>query len=218
MKPIKHPKQSAPMLMKRKQVVLVLFVLLSMLCVKNTVLWAQENNRGKTLILYYSRTGNTKAACEVLQKSLGADSMEVKDLSYRKGGWGFFTGTINSLFGMKTGIEPKHPDLSAYANIILASPVWTGKLAPAIRTLIAKNRFDGKTVVLFTTTNVLEQEKYKEKSRGLVVKAGGRVPGYYQVAVKEKVDGKKKDKTIEQILEETRAFVPEIRKAFAVSQ
>jgi flavodoxin len=198
--------------------VLALFIMFSMLCIKNAEVCAQENDMGKTLILYYSRTGTTKTACELLQKSLGADSTEIKDLSNRKGGWGFFTGTINSLFGMKTGIEPEHPDMSAYTNIILASPVWTGKLAPAIRTLIAKNRFDGKTVVIFTTTNVLEQEKYKEKSKAPVVAAGGRVPGYFQVAVTEKLNGKKKEKPGEQILEETRAFVPEIRKAFALSQ
>lgn len=172
----------------------------------------------KTLILYYSRTGNTRMVCEGLQQALGADILEVKDLSSRKGGWGFFTGTINSLFGMKTGIAPAQPDMSGYANIILASPIWTGKLSPAIRTFIAKNRFDGKRVILFTTTNVLEKEKYKEKSKAQVVKKGAQVLGYYQVAVKEKVNGKKKDKPREQILQEALAFVPEIQKVFVHTQ
>jgi flavodoxin len=169
----------------------------------------------KTLILYYSRTGNTRMVCEALQQALGADIMEVKDLSNRKGGWGFFTGTLNSLFNMKTGIAPAQPDMSAYANIILASPIWAGKLAPAIRTLIAKNRLDGKRVILFTTTNVLEKEKYKEKSKALAVKAGGQALAHYQVAVKEKVNGEKKDKDREQIVREALAVVPDIQKALA---
>ena len=34
----------------------------------------------KTLIVYYSRTGNTQTACEALQKELGCDIIEIKDL------------------------------------------------------------------------------------------------------------------------------------------
>jgi len=194
---------------------LLLLAALFCMLVPGEVCADMKTSDNKTLILYYSRTGNTRMVCEALQQALSADILEVKDLSNRKGGWGFFTGTLNSLFGMKTGIDPVQPDISAYANIILASPIWTGKLSPTIRTFIAKNRFDGKRVILFTTTNVLEKEKYKEKSKAQVVKKGAQVQGYYQVAVKEKVNGKKKDKPREQILQEALAFVPDIQKAFA---
>ena len=34
--------------------------------------YAQESGAGKILILYYSRTGNTRMACEALQKALNA--------------------------------------------------------------------------------------------------------------------------------------------------
>ncbi|MCK5420900.1 MAG: flavodoxin family protein, partial [Deltaproteobacteria bacterium] len=120
---------------------------------------------GKTLILYYSLTGNTKATCEVLQEALRADIVEIKDLVDRSGRWGFFKTAIGSLLGMQTKIEPENPDLSPYPNIILGSPIWTGKLSMAIRTLIDKNRFDEKKIVVCTTTNAFEKEKYKEKSK-----------------------------------------------------
>ena len=51
---------------------------------------------------------------------------------------------IASLLGRHTKIEPKNPDLLTYSDIILGSPIWTGKLRIAIRTLIKKNRFEGK--------------------------------------------------------------------------
>jgi hypothetical protein len=81
----------------------------------------------------------------------------------------------------------------------------------AIRTLIDRNRFDWRKVIIYTTTNALEKEKYQEKSRNLVRKQGGNVVGYYQILAKEEVNGKKTDRTKEQIAEDTRAMVPEIK-------
>ncbi len=174
--------------------------------------YAQETATDKILILYYSRTGNTRMCCDVLQKELGADLVEVKDLKNRAGGWGFFTGALGSLFDVHTKIEPENPELSPYQNIIIASPIWTGTLSTAIRTLIDKNRSDNKRVVMFTTTNAAEKEKYIEKSKNRVAQQGAQVKGYFQVVVKQDVAGKKVDRPKQDIIEDTRKLVPEIKK------
>ena len=70
--------------------------------------------------------------------------------------------------------------------------------------------------MIFTTTNAFEKEKYKEKSRNLVRKAGGDVVGYYQVLAKEEVNDEKVDRTKEQIVEDTLTFVPEIQRSFSL--
>ena len=44
----------------------------------------QEVRSLKTLIVYYSLTGNTKAVCEALQKEIGCDIIEIKDLKSRE--------------------------------------------------------------------------------------------------------------------------------------
>jgi hypothetical protein len=88
----------------------------------------------------------------------------------------------------------------------------------AIRTLIDTNNFDGKKVVIFTTTNAFEKEKYKEKSKDLVRKAGGDVVGYYQVLAKEEVGDEKADRAKELIVEDARALAPEIKKIFSPGQ
>ena len=178
---------------------------------------AQQGKEGDILILYHSLTGNTKACSEALQKELQADIIEIKDLSDRSGKWGFFKTAIGSLFGSHTKIEPENPDLSPYSCIILGSPIWTGKLSMATRTLIDKNSFEGKKVIIFTTTNAFEKEKYKEKSKDLVRKAGGDVVEYFQVVAKEEVDGEKVDRGIETMVKDTLTFVPEIKKAFSVT-
>jgi flavodoxin len=191
---------------------------LCLLCFTVSPSLSEEGMNGKTLILYYSLTGNTKAGCEALQRELGADIMEIKDLRKRSGKWGFFKTAIASLVGKHTKIEPEKVDLASYNNIILGSPIWTGKLSMAIRTVIDRNRFNGKKVIIYTTTNAFEKEKYKEKSRNLVRKAGGDVVGYYQILAKEEVDGKKKDRTKEQIIEDTLALVPEIKGLFLATR
>lgn len=195
----------------------VMLVSLYLLCCNVFPSPAEEPAGGKTLILYYSLTGNTKAGCEALQQQLGADIMEIKDLRKRSGKWGFFKTAIGSLVGRHTKIEPEKMDLSGYQNIILGSPIWTGKMSMAVRTFIDRNRFDGKKVIIYTTTNAYEKEKYKEKGKNLVRKKGGEVVGYYQILAKEEVDGKKIDRTKAQIITDTRALVPEIQGLLSVA-
>jgi flavodoxin len=178
--------------------------------------YAQESGAGKILMLYYSRTGNTRMACEALQKALNAQLVEVKDLTDRSGSWGGLTGMLNTLFNMVTGIEPEHPDLASCSTIILASPLWAGKLAPAIRTLIARNKFENKQVIIFTTGNAILDEANQEKNKALVKASGGQVVGYLQVAVQEKVNDKKVDRPKDKVLEDTVKLVPEIKKAFSL--
>ena len=177
--------------------------------------YAQGEKIGKTLILYYSLTGNTRAGCEALQEALGADILEIKDLKKRSDkGFTYRITGFASLFGLHTRIEPENPDLSSYHNIIIGSPIWTGKLSMATRTLIDKNRFDGKKVVIYTTTNAGEKGKYKEKNSKLVREAGGDVVGYYQVLAREEINGEKIERTREQMVADTLKFVPEIRQVF----
>ena len=117
------------------------------------------------------------------------------------------------MFNVHTDIDPLNPDLSPYKNIIIASPIWTGNASTAIRTLIDKNRFDNKQVVMFTTTNAAEKEKYIEKSKARAANNGAQVVGYCQVVVKREAD-EKVDKPKQEIIEDTLKFVPEIKKAF----
>jgi flavodoxin len=177
---------------------------------------AREVTKDDILILYYSRTGNTRMACETLQKELNARLVEIKDLNDRSGSWGGLTGMLNTLFNMETGIEPEHPDFSGSSQIILASPLWAGKLTPAIRTLIARNRFDGKKVIIVTTGNAILDEKNQEKNKAGVTAAGGEVVDYLQVAVQEKVNDKKVDRPREKVVEDVASLVPAIKKAFAL--
>lgn len=178
--------------------------------------FAKQDTINKILVIYYSNTGNTKAACDALQKKIGADSIEVKDLKNNPGKLTMKSDKKLNLV-MDTEIEPKTVDFSGYSSLILASPIWMATLSPAIRKFLSINKMDGKKVALFTTTNAYLNEQLQEKNKNLIKQAGGEVVGYYQVLAMEEKEGKKVERTIEQMVQDALKFVPEIEKAFASS-
>jgi flavodoxin len=180
--------------------------------------YAQEDTTGKTLILYYSKTGNTRAACESLQKALDADLTEIKDLNNRHSRWGGITGMLITLLGWHTDIEPEYIDMNPYSRIIVASPIWAARFTPAIRTFVETNRFDGKKVAIFVTADTYSEKKYREKCAKLVMDADGDVVGFFQVQAKEEKNGEEIDRTKEQMVEDTLKLVPEIKKTFAMGK
>ena len=84
----------------------------------------------------------------------------------------------------------------------------------AIRTFIDKNRFVNKKVILYTTTNAEEKEKYKEKNRNLVRGKGGEVVGYFQILARKIVDDEKILRTIDEIETDTLSIVPDMKRLF----
>lgn len=172
---------------------------------------AREGAAMKTLIVYYSRTGNTKLACETLRKELDCDIIEIRDLSNREGRWGYYTAAFGSIFGTHTEIDPAAFDLAPYSAIIVASPVWAGKPSAAIRTFLEKNRFDGKKMFVVYTTNVLLKETSLDRAKKMAVESGGQVAGCLQIAVTDSVDGERVQRPRERIVDDAVKVADEIR-------
>lgn len=175
--------------------------------------FAENGGDGKTLVLYYSKSGNTKAACEAIQKALGADLKEIKDLNSRDTKLGGIGGMLKTLLGMHTDIDPKTVDFAPYTTVIIGAPIWAAKFGLAMRTFVEKNRFDGKNVIIFITADVFIEEKYQEKHKALIKESGGNVIGYFQAQAADLVNNEKVPRTKEKIVEETLKLVPEIQKA-----
>lgn len=178
-----------------------------------TPVYSQEISAQKTLLVYYSRTGNTKIACEALQKELGCDIIEIKDLTNRKGRWGYYTAAFGSIFGTHTKIDPDTFDFAPYTTVIVGSPIWAGKPSAAIRTFIAENRFDGKRVVPVFTTNVILKETSMDRTKKLVMQSGGEIAGCFQITSTENVDGEKVQRPGQLIVDDAVGIAAEIKKA-----
>jgi flavodoxin len=103
----------------------------------------------KTLVVYYTRTGNSKFAAETIAAELGADMEEVVDLKNREGRLAFLSAGRDAMQGKLTEIEKTTENPLDYDLIVIAQPVWAGSPTPAIRTYLKKNDLSGKKVALF---------------------------------------------------------------------
>src|SRR4030042_3901398 len=121
----------------------------------------------KTLVAYYTRTGHTKFIAKKIAQQLGGDLSEIIDKKNREGKLGFLGGGNDALREKLTEIEVSKP-IEGYDFIIIGSPVWAGKIAPAIRKFIVTNNFADKTVALFVTLDGNKPEKSLENMKAAI--------------------------------------------------
>jgi len=92
--------------------------------------------RLKTLILFHSYTGKTKALAERKAAELGADIEEILDVKRPSMFSAAIIGGFRAISRKKTPIQPIKAQLDAYDKIILMSPVWGNRPTPAVNSAI----------------------------------------------------------------------------------
>lgn len=135
----------------------------------------------KSLILYYSRTGNTANVAQALHKAIKSDIEEVKDRKDRSGILGYLSSGKDALFGKEADIESIKSGLKDYNNIFIGGPVWALRPSTPVSTLIKRLDLKGKKVVLFVTYGG-NPGKALEKMSSLATANGGNV--IYRFVVK----------------------------------
>jgi len=103
----------------------------------------------RSLIVYYTRTGNARFLAETIAAEIGADVEEVVDLKKRSGLFGFLSGGKDAWQGKETEISLTTKSPADYELVIIGTPIWAGKLSPAIRTYLKKNDLSEKKVAVF---------------------------------------------------------------------
>lgn len=108
----------------------------------------------KTLVVYFSLSGNTKKAAERIQAIAGGDFFEIKSGkdygSYMKAiaiaGKELMTNEMPPILN-------KVDDFESYDRILLGFPVWYWGCPQLIRTFISQHDFTGKDVYPFCTSS-----------------------------------------------------------------
>lgn len=78
----------------------------------------------RTLVVYYSRTGNTRAMAEMISASLGSEIEELIDETNRDGILGYIKAGMDASRKKTTPIaEPKH-NPADFDLVIVGTPVW----------------------------------------------------------------------------------------------
>lgn len=108
---------------------------------------------GKSLIVYYSLSGNTKLVAETLQELVGADILEIKTVQPYP--TDFHAVVEQAREERRTHflppIQPVQVNLQDYQNIYLGFPIWGNTLPQPMSTFLSQNNLAEKTIIPFCT-------------------------------------------------------------------
>lgn len=108
----------------------------------------------KTLIVYYSLTGNTKLIAETIKSAIDADILSLKpvnELNPDKGSR-FVWGGYQSFMKKKPKLEPIDINPLEYDLIIMGTPVWAWNFSPPLRSFISMFDLKEKKLAIFTSS------------------------------------------------------------------
>jgi flavodoxin len=104
-------------------------------------------------IIYYTRSGNTRKAAEILQEKLKQKKADVElvEIQHEKKP-SFFKAGRAAMTELELPIKNKDFDLKKYDTIIVGSPTWAGRPVPYIKSYLNKaENIKGKKTGVFST-------------------------------------------------------------------
>lgn len=119
-----------------------------------------EGESGKTLVVYYSASGNTEAVAGYIANATGGDLFELvpaEPYSDADLDWTADGSRVNkehddeSLRDIEL-VETTAPDWDSYDTVFIGYPIWWGIAAWPVDGFIEANDFTGKTVIPFCTS------------------------------------------------------------------
>jgi len=95
----------------------------------------------KSVVLYFTRTGNAKRIAQKISDRAGAELLEITDGKSWKGIFGFIKGGFYASTWRKTeAITSPVVDLSLFDKVVMVSPMWASNVAPAVFSLLMKEK------------------------------------------------------------------------------
>lgn len=116
---------------------------------------------GKTLVVYYSASGNTERVAKDIAEAAGADLFEIVPTEV-------YTSEDLNWTNSDSRVSREHddeslrdvpltttevPDWDSYDTVFIGYPIWWGIAAWPVDTFVKNNNFTGKTVIPFATSS-----------------------------------------------------------------
>ncbi len=122
------------------------------------MLLEEENMEARTLVVYFSATGTTKALAEYAADILGTDIYEiVPEEPYTEADLAYYTG---GRADQEQGDPSARPAIAGtienmedYDTILLGYPIWHGQAPRIISTFLESYDFSSKTILPFCTSH-----------------------------------------------------------------
>lgn len=140
-----------------------------------------SDNNGKTLVVYFSHSGNTKQVAESIQKKLDADIFEIKTVKEYSSDYDTVVDEAqkelndNARPELSTALD----NIEQYDTVIIGYPIWWGDMPMAVYTFLDTYDLSGKTVAPFCThggsglsgtdKNIQDEEKDATVLEGLAI-------------------------------------------------
>ncbi len=122
---------------------------------------SQPSSGGKTLVVYYSASGNTRRVAGYIADTLGADQFELVPAQPYTSDDLRWTNPDSRVSREHDDESLRNVELSAnavdnwadYDTIFIGYPIWWGIAAWPVNEFIQNNDFTGKTVIPFCTSS-----------------------------------------------------------------
>lgn len=117
-----------------------------------------NKNMTKSLVAYFSASGVTAKAAQVLAQATGADLYEIKPtVPYTQADLDWMDKESRSSIEMKNAafrpeITGKVDNMDSYDVIFLGFPIWWYIAPTIINSFLEQYDFSGKTIILFATS------------------------------------------------------------------
>lgn len=103
----------------------------------------------KKLVVYYSRTGNTKKVAEKIANDLPCDIVAIKSITSFKGMIGWLRAGSQGVRRKLPRIEPIEADINEYDIVIVGTPIWGGNMSSPVRAFLTKHANEIKKIAYF---------------------------------------------------------------------
>ena len=146
----------------------------------------------KTLVAYFSATGNTAKVAEKLAKVVEADLFEIKpEQVYTDADLNWRNDKSRSSIEMndktsRPAIANKVADMSQYDTVYIGFPIWWGREPSIIDTFVESYDFSGKKVIPFATSGSSDIGDTAENLKALAPNAQVDVGKRFTTSVSEK--------------------------------
>jgi flavodoxin len=118
----------------------------------------------KTLVIYYSFTGNNAALARSVAQKLNAHSIEIKETKKRNG----LTIIFDVLLNRVPKVSEPELKIDSYDHLVFVAPVWFGKIATPLRSVFQniRNKTQSVSLVAFSAgSHGVNQNLEKEMAK-----------------------------------------------------
>jgi flavodoxin len=132
---------------------LIAFPLLMMCMVTGCAKAQQKTNAKKVLIVYLSRTHNTKAIAEIIQQQVGGKLTALELQSPYPANYQATVAQVTkeNETGYLPPLKTKIDSIGKYDVIFIGFPTWGMQLPPPMKSFLHQYNLEGKTIIPFNT-------------------------------------------------------------------